>query len=141
METIDEEIDRRRQALHHQRRAKEGEPFFVWWNGTRMHFRTHVKEEHRGISGQDEYSDGMVEHDMQVGELLKLLDDLGIAENTVVMYSTDNGPHYNYLARCRHHAVPQREELELGRRLSRAGLRALARTFPGRQNAERHRLP
>jgi len=64
-------------------------------NGTRMHFRTHVKEEHRGISGQDEYSDGMVEHDMHVGELLELLDELGIAENTVVMYSTDNGPHYN----------------------------------------------
>jgi arylsulfatase len=54
-----------------------------------------VKPEHRGISGQDEYSDGMVEHDMHVGELLKLLDELGIAENTIVLYSTDNGPHYN----------------------------------------------
>jgi arylsulfatase len=60
-----------------------------------MHFRTHVKEEHRGISGQDEYSDGMVEHDMHVGELLKLIDDLGIADNTIVQYSTDNGVHYN----------------------------------------------
>ena len=60
-----------------------------------MHFRTHVKEEHQGISGQDEYSDGMVEHDMHVGELLKVLDDLGISDNTIVMYSTDNGPHYN----------------------------------------------
>ena len=62
-----------------------------------MHFRTHVKEEHRGISGPsgDEYHDGMVEHDMHVGELLKLLDDLGIADNTIVLYSTDNGPHYN----------------------------------------------
>jgi len=60
-----------------------------------MHFRTHVKEELRGISGQDEYSDGMVEHDMQVGELLSLLDELGIADNTIVFYSTDNGPHYN----------------------------------------------
>ncbi len=60
-----------------------------------MHFRTHVKPEHTGISGQDEYSDGMVEHDMHVGELLKLLDELGIADNTMVMYSTDNGPHYN----------------------------------------------
>lgn len=50
---------------------------------------------HRGISGQDEYSDGMVEHDMQVGELLKLLDDLGVANDTIVRYSTDNGPHYN----------------------------------------------
>jgi arylsulfatase len=54
-----------------------------------------VKAEHRGLSGQDEYSDGMVEHDMHVGELLKLLDELGIANDTIVMYSTDNGPHYN----------------------------------------------
>jgi arylsulfatase len=60
-----------------------------------MHFRTHVKAEHKGISGQDEYSDGMVEHDMHVGELLKLIDDLGIADNTIVQYSTDNGVHYN----------------------------------------------
>ncbi len=75
--------------------AKSGEPFFVWWNGTRMHFRTHVKAEHRGISGQDEYADGMVEHDMHVGELLNLLDELGIADNTIVQYGTDNGPHKN----------------------------------------------
>jgi arylsulfatase len=60
-----------------------------------MHFRTHVKEEHKNISGQDEYSDGMVEHDMHVGELLKLIDELGIADNTIVQYSTDNGVHYN----------------------------------------------
>jgi arylsulfatase len=60
-----------------------------------MHFRTHVKAEHRGKSGQDEYSDGMVEHDAHVGQLLKKLDDLGIADNTIVLYSTDNGPHYN----------------------------------------------
>jgi arylsulfatase len=60
-----------------------------------MHFRTHVKPELRGISGQNEYGDGMVEHDLQVGELLDLLDELGIAENTIVMYGTDNGPHKN----------------------------------------------
>jgi arylsulfatase len=54
-----------------------------------------VKAENRGKSGQDEYSDGMVEHDSHVGELLKLIDDLGIANNTVVLYSTDNGPHFN----------------------------------------------
>ncbi len=94
METIDDEtvaaaidfIKRKHQA---------GETFFCWWNGTRMHFRTHVKDELTGISGQDEYSDGMVEHDMHVGELLKVLDELGISENTLVLYSTDNGPHYN----------------------------------------------
>lgn len=77
------------------RQVKDGKPFFTWWNATRMHFRTHVRAENRGKSGQDEYSDGMVEHDAMVGELLELLDDLGIAGNTVVMYSTDNGPHYN----------------------------------------------
>jgi arylsulfatase A-like enzyme len=60
-----------------------------------MHFRTHVKADNRGISGQDEYSDGMVEHDGHVGELLALIDELGLADNTIVLYSTDNGPHYN----------------------------------------------
>ena len=96
METIDEEsIAGAKRFITDT--VKSGKPFFVWWNGTRMHFRTHVKPEHIGLSGKDgdEYQDGMVEHDMQVGELLKLLDDLGIANDTVVMYSTDNGPHYN----------------------------------------------
>jgi arylsulfatase len=94
METIDEETLAAAKD-YIQRQVKDGKPFFVWWNATRMHFRTHVKEANRGISGQDEYSDGMVEHDRHVGELLKLLDDMGIASNTVVFYSTDNGPHYN----------------------------------------------
>jgi arylsulfatase len=62
-----------------------------------MHFRTHVKEEHQGLSGAhgNEYHDGMVEHDMHVGQLLELLDELGIADNTIVFYSTDNGVHFN----------------------------------------------
>jgi arylsulfatase len=94
METVDDETLAAAKDFI-KRQHKAGKPFFCWWNGTRMHFRTYVKEELRGISGQDEYSDGMVEHDMHVGELLDLLDDLGIANNTVVMYSTDNGPHYN----------------------------------------------
>jgi len=94
METIDDETVAA--AIDFiQRQKKAGKPFFCWWNGTRMHFRTHVKKEHRGISGQNEYSDGMVEHDMHVGELLKALDDLGLADNTIVMYGTDNGPHMN----------------------------------------------
>jgi arylsulfatase len=94
METVDDETVAA--ALEFiDRQHKAGKPFFVWWNGTRMHFRTHVKKELRGISGQDEYSDGMVEHDMHVGELLQKLDELGIADNTIVFYSTDNGPHYN----------------------------------------------
>ncbi len=94
METIDEETLAAAKDFI-TRQVKAGKTFFCWWNGTRMHFRTHVKAEHRGISGQDEYSDGMVEHDLHVGELLKLIDDLGIAKDTIVQYSTDNGPHYN----------------------------------------------
>jgi arylsulfatase len=94
METIDDETIAAAKDFI-TRQAKAGQPFFCWWNGTRMHFRTHVKAEHRGISGQDEYSDGMVEHDMHVGELLKVIDDLGLANDTIVQYSTDNGPHYN----------------------------------------------
>ncbi len=96
METIDEETLAAAKDFI-TRMNKEGKPFFCWWNGTRMHFRTHVKEEHIGISGPsgDEYHDGMVEHDMHVGELLKLIDDLGLTDNTIVQYSTDNGPHYN----------------------------------------------
>jgi arylsulfatase A-like enzyme len=94
METIDEES--LAAAIDFIKRAHaQGKPFYVWWNGTRMHFRTHVKSELRGISGQDEYADGMVEHDMHVGQLLDVLDELGIADNTIVHYSTDNGPHMN----------------------------------------------
>jgi arylsulfatase A-like enzyme len=94
METVDDDTsDRAIEFIRKQHEA--GKPWFVWWNGTRMHFRTHVKPELRGISGQDEYADGMVEHDMHIGKFLKLLDELGIADNTMVFYSTDNGPHYN----------------------------------------------
>ena len=94
METVDDETSDRAIAFIREQ-VKAGKPWFVWWSGTRMHFRTHVKEELRGISGQDEYSDGMVEHDMHIGKFLKLLDELKIADNTIVHYSTDNGPHYN----------------------------------------------
>jgi arylsulfatase len=94
METIDDVTSDA--AIEFIKKQHEtGKPWFVWWSGTRMHFRTHVKPELRGISGQDEYADGMVEHDMHIGKFLKLLDELGIAGNTIVHYSTDNGPHYN----------------------------------------------
>ncbi|TNF73663.1 MAG: arylsulfatase [Acidobacteria bacterium] len=94
METVDDDTSDR--AIEFIERAVEADtPFFVWWSGTRMHFRTHVKPELRGISGQDEYSDGMVEHDMHIGKFLDALDRLGIADNTIVFYSTDNGPHMN----------------------------------------------
>jgi arylsulfatase A-like enzyme len=94
METIDDETVAA--ALDFiDRQTKADKPWFVWWSGTRMHFRTHVKPELDGISGQDEYSDGMVEHDRHIGKFLDKLDELGIADNTIVFYSTDNGPHMN----------------------------------------------
>ena len=94
METIDEETLAAAKDFITQQ-SKGGEPFFCWWNATRMHFRTHIKEASLGKSGQDEYSDGCVEHDGHVGELLQALDDLGLTDDTIVLYSTDNGPHYN----------------------------------------------
>ena len=74
-----------------------GTPFFVWFNTTHMHFRTHAKPSSIGQSGrwQSEYHDAMIDHDKHVGEMLNLLDELKIADNTFVMYSTDNGPHMN----------------------------------------------
>ncbi len=94
METVDDETVAAAKKFIRDAVSSD-KPFFVWWNGTRMHFRTHVKESNRGISGQNEYGDGMVEHDMHVGELLDLLDELGVADNTIVQYGTDNGPHKN----------------------------------------------
>ncbi|WP_367648669.1 arylsulfatase [Ruegeria arenilitoris] len=90
METIDEEVTAG--ALDFMDRAVEQDtPFFLWWNSTRMHVWTHLKEESEGVTGLGIYPDGMVEHDGMVGQLLDKLDELGIADNTVVMYTTDNG--------------------------------------------------
>src|ERR1700735_1091343 len=91
METVDEEITERALAWM-ETQAKADKPFFLWYNSTAMHFRTHVADKNRGKSGQDDYSDRMVTHDAQGGELLDKVDQLGIADNTIVMYSTDNGP-------------------------------------------------
>jgi arylsulfatase len=90
METIDEEVTSG--ALDFIERAHaSGEPFFLWWNSTRMHVWTHLKPESDGVTGLGIYPDGMVEHDKMVGEILDKLDELDIADNTIVMYSTDNG--------------------------------------------------
>ena len=94
METIDDEttaacID----FIDRQHRANR--PFFIWHNATRMHVYTHVPPSYDGKTGLNFYADGMVQHDDHVGMLLKKLDDLGIADNTIVIYSTDNGPHFN----------------------------------------------
>jgi arylsulfatase A-like enzyme len=94
METIDDDVTERAQQFIRQAND-DGKPFFVWWNATKMHLWTRLKEESQGLSGQGEYNDAMVEHDGLVGSMLDLLDELGIADDTIVMYSTDNGPHYN----------------------------------------------
>ena len=97
METIDDETSAA--AIDFiQRQARANRPFFCWFNSTRMHFRTHVREDRRsapGLTARTEYADGMVEHDGHVGQMLKELDDLGIANDTIVLYTTDNGPHMN----------------------------------------------
>src|SRR5690349_6633816 len=91
METVDEEITEAA-LVWMEKQAKADKPFFLWYNSTAMHFRTHVAEKNIGKSGQDLYSDRMVVHDEQIGQMLDKLDELGIADNTIVMYSTDNGP-------------------------------------------------
>ncbi len=96
METIDDEVLVKAKDFI-DRQVKADVPFFVWCNATHMHFRTHPKPESIGQSGrwQSEYHDVMIDHDKFVGELLDYLDELGITDNTIVMYSTDNGPHMN----------------------------------------------
>jgi arylsulfatase len=97
METVDDETSAAAMDFM-DRQVKAGKPFFVWMNATRMHFRTHVRADHRdqpGLTARTEYADGMIEHDAMVGSLLKKLDDLGIANDTIVLYTADNGPHAN----------------------------------------------
>ncbi len=90
METIDEEVNEK--ALDFLERAKKAnKPFFIWWNSTRMHVFTHLKKESDGKTGLGVYADGMVEHDDMVGTVLAKLKELGMEENTIVMYATDNG--------------------------------------------------
>ena len=90
METVDEEF--LEGALDFMDRSEaSGEPFFLWFNSTRMHVWTHLKEESVGVTGQGIYADGMAEHDGHVGQILDKIEELGIADNTIVMYSTDNG--------------------------------------------------
>ena len=92
VETVDEEVTKR--ALEFMAEAKKADkPFFVWWNSTRMHIFTHLKPGSVGKTGLGVYADGMVEHDAMIGKLLDKLKELGIEDNTIVMYSTDNGAH------------------------------------------------
>ena len=139
METVDDET--LTEAKRFITEAVEAdEPFFVWWNGTRMHFRTHVREEHTGIAGPsgDEYHDGMVEHDMQVGELLALVANSGSPTTP----SSCTRPTTARTSTAGPTPAPRRSaarRLELGRRLPRARFRALAGAVPRRRDAERHR--
>jgi arylsulfatase A-like enzyme len=96
METVDEEFLAATKE-YIKKQAASDTPFFIWFNTTHMHLRTHAKPSSMGQSGlwQSEYHDAMIDHDKNVGELLNLLDELKIADNTLVMYSTDNGPHMN----------------------------------------------
>ena len=96
METIDDDIADRSAAFI-KREAAADKPFFIWVNFTHMHFRTHTKPESVGQAGRWEspYHDAMIDHDKNVGTVLKAIDDAGITGNTFVMYSTDNGPHMN----------------------------------------------
>ncbi|MBN7796778.1 arylsulfatase [Parahaliea mediterranea] len=94
METIDEEFAGAALKFMDQAHGDD-RPFFVWFNATRMHFYTHITDEEDGLSGQGFYNDAMVAHDQLVGRLLDRLDQLGIADNTIVIYSTDNGVHFN----------------------------------------------
>jgi arylsulfatase A-like enzyme len=90
METIDEEVTTH--ALAFMERAKKADkPFFLWWNSSRMHVNTHLKKESDGKTGLGIYADGMVEHDGHVGQVLAKLKELGLEDNTIVMYSSDNG--------------------------------------------------
>jgi arylsulfatase len=90
METVDEEVTDK--AIDFMVRAKaSGKPFFLWWNSTRMHIFTHLKASSEGKTGLGIYADGMVEHDGHVGQVLAKLKELGLEQNTIVMYSTDNG--------------------------------------------------
>jgi len=90
METIDDETTAKALAFM-DKANKAGKPFFVWFNSTRMHIWTRLKTESQGVTGQGLYADGMTEHDGHVGQLLDKLDELGVSDNTIVMYSTDNG--------------------------------------------------
>jgi arylsulfatase len=90
METVDEEFLTAAKDFI-DRSHKANKPFFVWFNSTRMHIFTHLKPSSKGKTGLGLQADGMVEHDGMVGELLKQLDDLGIANDTIVIYTTDNG--------------------------------------------------
>jgi arylsulfatase len=119
METIDDEIAKMG-AAYLEKQVKAGKPVFLWVNFTHMHLRTHAKPESQGQAGrwQSEYHDAMIDHDKNVGTVLAMIDKLGISDNTIVMYSTDNGPHRNSLARCRNYSLSVARRIPIGKALT-----------------------
>ena len=139
METIDDETTAA--AIDFiQRQARANTPFFVWMNTTRMHLRTHVRPSMRGQSGMPDnvYADGMIEHDGDVGKLLKALDDLGIANDTLLVYYHRQRAAYELLAGRGHDPLQEREGHELGGGLPGAGDGALARPHQAGNRGERY---
>ena len=127
METVDEEFLDASLKFIEQGHTRTTSRSSCWWNSTRMHIFTHLKKESEGKTGLGVYPDGMVEHDGHVGKLLDKLDELGIADNTIVMYSTDNGAEVMSWPDGGIDAVPRREGHQLGGRLARAVRDPLAR--------------
>nr|WP_205691912.1 sulfatase-like hydrolase/transferase [Caulobacter soli] len=139
METVDEEF--LEAALDFiDRKTTENQPWFCYFNPTRMHVFTHLKPASKGKTGLGVYPDGMVELDGYVGQLLDKLKALGISDDTVVVFTTDNGAEVLTWARRRRHAVPGREGHQLGRRLARALRDPLARRGREGPDHQRHRL-
>ncbi len=126
----------RPRSISCERQAKANKPFFCWFNATRMHCRhACAAESMRGQSGihrAHEYADGMIEHDGDVGTLLKALDDLGIANDTIVIYTTDNGRTNEHLAGCRRRRRSAAKRIPTGK--ARSACRAMVR-WPGRIKA------
>ena len=131
METFDAEV------LGHTLKwldsVPKGTPFFCWFNSTAIHIRSHCPQKYiqkavdEGRGEEDVVRAKMIEHDEHVGALLKKLDDLGVADNTIVIYTTDNGQRADALAGWRLCAVPRRKGLHVGRRRARADAREVAR--------------
>ena len=139
METVDEEF--LASALDFMdRKTKENVPWLCYFNPTRMHVFTHLKPSSVGKTGHGLYPDGMVELDGYVGDLLKKVDDLGVTDNTIVVFTTDNGAEECSVARRRRDAVPRREGHQLGRRLARAVRDALARRDQAGRGHQRNRF-
>ncbi len=137
METADEEF--LGAALDFMdRQHKAGKPFFCYFNSTRMHVFTHLKKDSEGKTGLGLYPDGMVEHDGHVGQLLKKLDDLKIADNTIVVYTTDNGAEVASWPDGGTYTVQGRESHQLGRRVPCADVDPLAGSHQAPHDLQRH---